>query len=140
MTMIRKMRTEAERLRVIIETLGYAQPELKLSEALPMIWEIEKKTAKLELEQRAALSVNADGTYTLEDNKPDTIAAWIDTQPDIIDLITGSKKINAIKEVRDRLLDPERLHITHESGRAWHVGLKDAKDAVEAWAAGIHLR
>lgn len=133
MTMIRKMRTEAERLRVIIETLGYAQPELKLSEALPMIWEIEKKTAKLELEQRAALSVNTDGTYTLEDNKPDTIAAWIDTQPDIIDLITGSKKINAIKEVRTRLMDPHRV------ATGMHLGLKESKEGVEAWESAHHI-
>jgi ribosomal protein L7/L12 len=132
-------RTEAERLRVIIQTLAYAEPDMKLSEAVPAIWEIEKQTAKLELEQRGALSMNPDGTYTLADNNPVTIAAWIDTQPDIIALMPH-KKINAIKEVRGRLLDPERMHTSSPAGDKWHVGLKDAKDAVEAWAAGIHLR
>lgn len=126
-------RTEAERLRVIIQTLAYAEPDMKLSEAVPAIWEIEKETAKLESEQRAALSMNSDGTFTLEDNHPETIAAWIDTQPDIIDLITGSKKINAIKETRGRLIDPRRVSSTHPSGERFHVGLKEAKEGVEWW-------
>lgn len=117
---------EAERLRIILETFRYAHPAMTLEEAVPMIWEAEKRTAELESKQSAALSGNTDGTWTLANNEPETIASWIDTQPDIQDFIAGSQKINAIRETRTRLKDPV-------AGRGTHVGLKDAKYGVEEW-------
>lgn len=109
-------RNEADRLRVILETLLFAQPELKLAEALPMVWEIEKKT--LALESPGESFVPGPGTST------ETVARWISrpANKDIQDLIP-TKKISAIKEVRAKTL----------------IGLKEAKDAVEYWEAYSHL-
>ena len=115
---------EADRIRVIIETLAYAHPDLPLKEAVPMIHEIEARTAKLESPHVAA----ADDFTTAVG-----IARWIEkpANEDIRTLasggsvtgILGSGKIAAIKAVRART----------------SVGLKEAKEGVEAWVHGDHL-
>ncbi len=104
--MVAAGRNEADRLRVILETLAYSQPELKLEDALPVIWEIEKRTFVLE-----SPDVTARGS------DPASVAAWIalPSNTDIRDYITDGKTINAIKDVRAGL----------------GIGLKEAKDGVE---------
>lgn len=106
-------RREADRLRVIIETLAHSNPGMTMAAAAPAIFEIEKKAAKLELDR---------GTLPLPDTLPTTVAAYINTQADIIDLINLTKKLDAIKEVRRRT----------------SIGLKEAKDGVDYWLA--HFR
>lgn len=102
-------RNEADRLRVILETLLFAQPELKLAEALPMVWEIEKKTLALE---------SPEETGKPASESPVDVAEWINrpVNKDIQGLV-GGFKISAIKEVRARTL----------------IGLKEAKEGVEYW-------
>lgn len=120
--------TEADRLRVILETLSYAHPDMPLHEAVPMVYEIEKRTAKLE---RVPMLHGVDGDNLLPNCNPDTIANWIDTQPDIIELVDTAKKINAIKEVRGRVLfnsNTAGLPVSYT-----HPGLKEAKGGVEYW-------
>lgn len=115
---------EADRLRVIVQTLAFAHPDMRLEDAAPIIFQIEEKTAKLESPHVAA----ADDFKTAVG-----IARWIDkpAQEDIRTLaaggtivgVVGSGKIAAIKQVR--------FHT--------HVGLREAKEGVEAWLAGDHL-
>lgn len=123
-------RTEADRLRVILETLAYADPNIKLADALPTIWEIEKQTAKLESVSTVPVvhASSVKGTSILTDQKPRTISEWVATQQDIIDLIPGHK-IQAIKEVRVRCVVRTRGVPVSYSG----VGLKEAKEGVEYW-------
>lgn len=101
---------EAERLRIIVETLAYTNPGMTMDEAKTVIPEIEKRTAKLEAPERP------NGFITLPDSEPETIAKFIDLQPDIQDHIP-TRKINAIKETRARTF----------------LGLKETKEGVEHW-------
>lgn len=113
-------KTEADRLRVILEALAYAQPGISLEDALPMIKKIEERTVEL---KSAELNARPK-TWMLADEKPETVARFIDTQPDIQDLIRDTKTINAIKEVRSMVATP--------TPRGF-LGLKEAKLGVEYW-------
>lgn len=107
---------EADRLRVIVQTLAFAHPDMRLEEAAPLIFQIEEKTAVLESPHVAA----ADDFST-----PRGVALWIDKKANAdIQVLIPALKINAIKEVRGRT----------------GIGLKEAKEGVEAWADGRHLR
>lgn len=112
---------EADRIRVIIETLAYAHPDMPLKEAAPAIFEIEKRTAELESPHVAG----ADDFTTARG-----VARWINKadNKDIQDMIVSpgvsAGKIHAIKEVRARTA----------------LGLREAKEGVEAWERGDHLR
>lgn len=103
---------EAERLRVIIESLAYTDPDMPMSLAKEAIFEIEQKSLKLESAQLPMQQL------VLENVLPETIAKFIDLQPDIQALVPH-KKINAIKECRSRVAS---------------LGLKEAKEGVEHWA------
>lgn len=103
-------RNEAQELRVILESLAYASPAMTLDEAVPMIFEIEKRTAELKpAETRLTTMVK------LPDMKPETGAKFIELQTDIIDHIVSGRMINGIKEFCGRT--------------GW--GLKESKEACE---------
>jgi ribosomal protein L7/L12 len=109
---------EAERLRVIIETLATTSPDMTMFTAAPTIFEIEKKTAELERVQ-VQETLDTPGHYTgaifhLPDNSPETAARFVAICPPITDFLPH-KKINAIKELRART----------------GLGLKEAKDGIE---------
>lgn len=111
---------EAERLRVIIETLAATSPDMTMFTAAPTIFEIEKKTAELERVQ-VHETLDTPGHYTgaifhLPDNSPETAAKFVAICPPITDFLPH-KKINAIKELRART----------------GLGLKEAKDGIEHW-------
>ena len=109
-----------DRLRVVIETLAYAQPDMPMKDAVAAIFEIEDRV----LARPAAGTLHVPSMpVTFE--KGD-MAAWINAHgakhtdsfgQSIIDLMHAGKKINAIKEVRV----------------ATGAGLKEAKDAVEEY-------
>lgn len=111
---------EADRLRVIIESLAFTDPDMPMSQAAETIFKIEQRTMQLE---SAQLPMRG---FELPDSLPETIAKFIDIQPDIQALIP-LKKINAIKEVRARCLDP------HSGSHG--IGLREAKEGVEHYAA-----
>lgn len=113
---------EAERLRIILTTLAESMPDMELGIAAPIIFETEKKTAELERQQ-----VETAGIFMLPNSKPETIAAFIELQPDIADLCVD-KKINAIKEVRSRA-----------GADGTFIGLKEAKEGVEWFVSGGHF-
>lgn len=109
-----------DRLRVVIETLAYAQPDMPLKDAVPAIFEIEDR----------AIARPAPGALVVPERlvstSPGDVAAWINAHghkhkdvhgTSIIDLINGHKKINAIKETR----------------AATSLGLKEAKEGVEEY-------
>lgn len=101
---------EAERIRIILETLKHTQPTMTLDEAVPLVFNLEKETAKLEALSTPPATPRSFGQEDL--------AHWIDGQSDIQDLLrAGGKKIQAIKEVRLRTSAP----------------LKEAKEGVEEW-------
>lgn len=102
---------EATRLRVIIEALAFVEPDMPLSKAAPLLFEIEAETF-----HRESLQLRSNG-IELPDTQPETVARLIDLQPSIQDLITGGKKINGIKEVRTLT----------------GLGLKESKEGVEHW-------
>lgn len=103
-------RNEAQELRVILESLAYASPAMTLDEAVPMIFEIEKRTAELKsVEHKVSTFVK------LPDMTPETGAKLIELQTDIIDHIVGGRMIYGIKEFRGRT--------------GW--GLKESKEACE---------
>lgn len=113
---------EAERLRVIIETLAHAKPDMTIYEAAPKIFEIEKKTAELEKVQVLPAPAGPgyyDGSvFYLPDSEPQTLAKFVEICPPI-QAFLPHKKINAIKELRART----------------GVGLKEAKDGIEYFEA-----
>lgn len=109
-----------DRLRVVIETLAYAQPDMPMKDAVGAIFEIEDR----------AIARPAPGTLSVPDqpvsSSPGDVAAWINAHghkhvdvhgTSIIDHIRGGKKINAIKETR----------------AATSLGLKEAKEGVEEY-------
>ena len=109
---------EAERLRVIIQTLAEASPDMTMFAAAPTIFEIERKTAELEkvqFDQRLA-AMRTPPACTLPDSSPETTAKFVDLCQEIKDFMPH-KKINAIKELRART----------------GLGLKEAKDGIEYW-------
>jgi ribosomal protein L7/L12 len=111
---------EAERLRVIIETLAATSPDMTMFTAAPTIFEIERKTAELERVQ-VERDVERAGSYKgaifhLPDNSPVTAARFVAICPPITDFLPH-KKTNAIKELRART----------------GLGLKEAKDGIEHW-------
>lgn len=101
-------RREAERLRIIVETLAYTNPAMTMDEAKDVIPEIERRTEKLERPSAP------EGFIKLPDSLPETVAKFIDIQPDIA-AVSDTLKINAIKMVRTRT----------------GIGLKEAKEGVE---------
>lgn len=110
---------EADRIRVIVQTLAFAHPGMTLKEAAPLIFEIEKRTAELESPHTPGDDLtNAVG-----------VARWINkpVNKDIQDMIISpgmsAGKIHGIKEVRART----------------GLGLREAKEGVEAWVDGKHL-
>lgn len=103
-------RREAERLRIIVETLAFTNPGMTMDEAKEIIPKIEKATAKLEAPEKP------NGFIHLPDTSPETAAKFIDLQPDIQGYLPH-KKIWAIKELRGRT----------------GLGLREAKEAVEHW-------
>lgn len=117
---------EAMRLRIIMESFLAVNPNMTLTEAIPAIFATEVKTAQLE--SIAEAPATASAAFNLPDQSRETISKWIDLTPDVQDLITGGKKINAIKEVRTRC-----------NFRGSYVGLREAKDGVEYWARGIGM-
>lgn len=112
------MSPDYERLRVVLETLAYAKPNLPFEEALPMIFEIEDRA----IARAAATGIPAGAPVS---SNPGDVAAWIQAHgakhsdvpggDTIIDHIKAGKKINAIKAVRG----------------ATSLGLKEAKEGVE---------
>lgn len=115
---------EAERLRTIIETMILTQPHVTMQDAGPMIFEIEKKTASMEAVQVAPSPGITTPRYPVPDFEPATLKSFIDLVPSIQAHITGSRKINAIKELRTLT----------------GAGLKDAKHGVERWEAETKAR
>ena len=114
-------RDEAQRLRVIIESLAYTSPAMTMDEAASVIFEIEKRTAALEA---PATPAPPRGTK-LKDNSPETVAAFINCVPAIYELILDGQLIPALKETRARVADADR---------PFHpLGLRDSKYAVEYW-------
>ena len=109
---------EAERLRVIIQTLADTSPDMTIFAAAPTIFEIERKTAELERVQfdKNLASMRPVPTATLPDSSPQTAAKFVDLCQEIKDHMPH-KKINAIKELRSRT----------------GLGLKEAKDGIEWW-------
>jgi ribosomal protein L7/L12 len=105
-------RREAERLRIVLQTFAHAQPGMTLDEAVPAIFKAEKRAAELEAVNAPVRTMS----ISLPDTKPETLAKFIDLQPDIQALVPH-KKINAIKELRART----------------YVGLKEAKEGIEHW-------
>lgn len=117
--MISAYAREAERLRVIIETLAHTNPAMTMDEAAPTIFAIEKRTAELEAPKLAT-----EVKYpVLKDTTPQTGALFIELLPDVQKHVKAGKLIDAIKEFR--------------TTTGW--GLKDSKDAVELWKSGKHL-
>lgn len=106
-------RREAERLRIIVETLAYTNPGMTMDEAVPVLWEIEQRTAKLEAPEAGTQYID------LPNDLPETIALFIDLQPDIQAELKSARKIHAIKLVRARTFK----------------GLKESKEGVEHWEA-----
>lgn len=107
---------EAERLRIVLQTFAYAHPDMTLDEAVPLIFQAEKRTAELE-SSRATTTTDTGLSLT-----PQALAEWIDARKYIVGTLRGSdqaKKIYAIREVR----------LTHPS----RPGLHEAKKAVEYW-------
>lgn len=109
-----------DRLRVVIETLAYAQPDMPLKDAVAAIFEIEDRAIA-----RPAPGVLAVPDQPVTGSRGD-VAVWINAHghkykdtsgASIIDLIRGGKKINAIKETR----------------AATSLGLKEAKEGVEEY-------
>lgn len=108
-----------DRLRVVIETLAYAQPEMQMKDAVGAIFTIEERA----LSRPRVVGVVPEA---LVSTAPGDVAAWINahghkyrestTGMSIIDLVP-TKKINAIKEVRGAL----------------KIGLKEAKEGVEEY-------
>lgn len=109
---------EAERLRVIIETLAATSPDMTMFVAAPTIFEIEKKTADMEKVQweKDVLAARPRPVATLPDTSPETAARFVDLCQEIKDELPH-KKINAIKELRART----------------GLGLKEAKEGIEYW-------
>lgn len=109
---------EAERLRVIIETLAATSPDMTMFVAAPTIFEIEKKTADMEKVQweKDVLAARPRPVITLPDSTPQTAAKFVDLCQEVKDFLPH-KKINAIKELRART----------------GLGLKEAKDGIEWW-------
>lgn len=108
---------EAERLRVIIETLATSRPDMTMYEAAPVIFEIEKRTQSMEAVQvvpRTGPMSYAGLPFELPDSEPHTLAKFVEICPPI-QAFLPHKKINAIKELRART----------------GVGLKEAKDGIE---------
>lgn len=104
---------EAERLRAIIVTLAEAMPDLPVSEAAPIIFKSEQRSAQLE-----SVLLTPSRVYPkFADTTPETGAKFIDLCPAIQEPIIDSKKINGIKEFR--------------ALTGW--GLKESKEAVELW-------
>jgi ribosomal protein L7/L12 len=109
---------EAERLRVIIQTLADACPDMTMFTAAPTIFETERKTAELEkvqFDQRLA-AMRTPPACTRPDSTPETAAKFVELCQEIKDHMPH-KKINAIKELRART----------------GLGLKEAKDGIEYW-------
>lgn len=122
-------RTEADRLRVILTTLAYADEKVTLADALPTIWKIEEKTAELEA---PANHDEAGWEMILPNTEPNTVADWMDGYcTNAIEFVDDGKLINAIKEVRGTALAWQ----TNDAGRRVidRLGLKEAKYAVEHW-------
>lgn len=115
---------EAMRLRIIMESFLAVNPNMTLTEAIPAIFATEMKTAQLESVQAETSEPVAKAGFPVPDQDRDTLSKWIDLSPDVQALILGSKKIQAIKEVRTRC-----------SYRGSYVGLREAKDGVEYWQA-----
>lgn len=109
------MLNDSERLRTILISLNEVMPELMLKDALEHVSTIEAKL-KSDLSHTSFI---AGATVSLPNSLPKTIAYWIGSQPEIKEYILDSKKIQAIKEVRGLT----------------RVGLKEAKEGVEYWAA-----
>lgn len=109
---------EAERLRVIIESLAFAAPSMTIFEAAPKIFEIEQKTMAHEKVQwdKQLAAMRPPPSCTLPDTSPATAAKFVDLCQEIKDFMPH-KKINAIKELRART----------------GLGLKEAKDGIEYW-------
>lgn len=107
---------EADRLRVIIKSIAYTDPDMRMADAADAIFEIEART--FGIEQMALNDAPKMAGIVLPDQTPETIARFIDLQPDI-QALAPSKKINAIKEVR----------------ALTSVGLKEAKEGVEHWVS-----
>lgn len=121
-------RDEAQRLRVIIESLAYTSPAMTMDEAASVIFEIEKRTALLEGPKEAARIP----ATKLKDDRPETVAAFIDCVPAIYQFICDGKKIDAIKETRARI-------VSSAHGGTGLLGLKEAKEGVEYWQAHFML-
>ena len=109
---------EAERLRVIIETLAATSPDMTMFVAAPTIFEIEQKTMAHEKVQwdKHLAAMRPAPSCTLPDSSPQTAAKFVDLCQEIKDFMPH-KKINAIKELRART----------------GLGLKEAKDGIEWW-------
>lgn len=108
--------SESERLKVILETLAFAHPDMLLVEAISLLPQIEEKVARIStipLEYVGSVPASA-------------VADWIDGpgQEDVIEFIRDHKRINAIKECRSRYPYPV-------AGKL--LGLKEAKEGVEEW-------
>lgn len=113
--MINPFAREADRLRVIIESLAYTDPGMPMSEAAPTIFAIEKRTVELE---DAALDSKAIRMKT----DPETLGKFIDIQPDI-QAEGPHRTILAIKMLRQRVVDLD--------GKP--LGLLEAKVAIQEW-------
>jgi ribosomal protein L7/L12 len=109
---------EAERLRIILQSFADVQPNMMLHEAVPAIFETEKKTRDLESVQAVA----AVPGFPLPDPDNDTVSKWIDLNPDVQTLILDGKKLQAIKEVRTRTMWKGAM-----------LGLYESKEGVEYW-------
>lgn len=120
------MRDDA--LFITLNTLLVAMPEVSLAESLKIA---EQVNAKILADNAGEVfEVSHLGRTRLSDFDPVRAARWIDTQGDIKTLIATKKKIEAIKETRARC-------VSIETGDS--LGLRAAKDAVEAWMDGKHL-
>jgi ribosomal protein L7/L12 len=110
---------EAERLRIIIESLAFTNPEMHMGEAKDVIFKIEAESFEHESRELPTPGVE------LRDCHPETLACFVDLVPEIQRYLPD-RKINAIKELRTRVID---------GSSGMHVGLKDAKDGIEHWVA-----
>lgn len=109
---------EAERLRVIIETLAATSPDMTMFVAAPTIFEIEQKTMAHEKVQwdKQLAAMRPAPSCTLPDSSPQTAAKFVDLCQEIKDFMP-LRKIDAIKELRART----------------GLGLREAKEGIQYW-------
>lgn len=117
-------------LRAIWRTIAQTQPRLTVEEGYRLALEIEEKLREELAVEEAPDHVANPGSIRAGESLRDyyvRIAKWIDASPDAEEIredMTLGKKINAIKELRGATL----------------CGLKEAKEAIELWERGGHLR